>query len=492
MFDITKMNEYREGNRLEVKAAQKGLPGSLWETYSSFANTNGGIVLLGVEENDDKSLRTSGVSDPDKLIKIFWDTINNRNKASVNILRDSNVYTGKAGDKDIIVIEVPRALRQDRPVYIDGNPYGGTYRRNGEGDYKCTKSEVNNMIRDSCDVTQDRTVLEKRSLDVLDKETVTRYRMRFSNFKLNHVWTPLPDEVFLQKIGAINRGDDGILHPTIAGLLLFGQDTEIVKEFPNYFLDYREILGKEGERWSDRVTSGTGDWSGNLYDFYYRIQDRLTSDVKVPFVLRNGQDRIDETRMHEARREALANALIHSDYNERRGIVVEKKKTEIVISNPGALRISKEEALNGGVSDPRNSVLFTMFSLVGIGERAGSGLMKIEVAWKEENLPAPILSEQFNPDRTILVLPLTQNDGVKDGVNVGTNVGVNVGTKLTKTERKIFELLGNNGRVTASDLAAEIVVDVRTIERGLKKLKDKNFIEHVGPTKSGEWKILKN
>jgi len=121
-----------------------------------------------------------------------------------------------------------------------------------------------------------------------------------------------------------------------------------------------------------------------------------------------------------------------------------------------------------------------MFSLVGIGERAGSGLMKIEVAWKEENLPAPILSEQFNPDRTILILPLTQN------------VGRNVGTKLTKTEDKIFELLKNNGHPIAVDLAAEMGVDVRTIERGLKKLRDNGFIEHVGPTRSGEWEILKS
>lgn len=77
--------------------------------------------------------------------------------------------------------------------------------------------------------------------------------------------------------------------------------------------------------------------------------------------------------------------------------------------NLGALRIQKEEAPNGAVSDPRNSVIFLMFSIIGIGERAGSGLMSIGSAWKESNLSAPILSEQFNPDRTSLTLSLTQN-----------------------------------------------------------------------------------
>ncbi|MCL2608246.1 MAG: hypothetical protein FWD92_06855 [Methanomassiliicoccaceae archaeon] len=71
--------------------------------------------------------------------------------------------------------------------------------------------------------------------------------------------------------------------------------------------------------------------------------------------------------------------------------------------------------------------------------------MKIEVARKEENLPAPILSEQFNPDRTTLILPLTKN--------VGRNVGRNVGTKLTKTESRIFELFKNNGYMIAVDPA---------------------------------------
>lgn len=205
--------------------------------------------------------------------------------------------------------------------------------------------------------------------------------------------------------------------------------------------------------------------------------------MKVPFVLRNGQDRIDETRMHEARREALANALLHSDYNGRRGLVIEKKRNEIVISNPGALRISKEEALNGGVSDPRNSVLFSMFALVGIGERAGSGMTKIEVAWKEENLPSLTLSEQFNPDRTILTLPLTQNASVNDGVNDGV--------KLTKTEVKILELLKNNGQLTALDLSNKIGVYIRTVERGLKKLKDRGLVERIGSDKMGEWKVLR-
>lgn len=53
LFDISHLEEYRESNQLEAKKAAGGLPGSLWESYSSFANTDGGVILLGVDEQKD-------------------------------------------------------------------------------------------------------------------------------------------------------------------------------------------------------------------------------------------------------------------------------------------------------------------------------------------------------------------------------------------------------------------------------------------------------
>ncbi len=163
MPDLEKLEKYRENNRIEAKRALGGLPHSIWETYSAFANTLGGILLLGVEEAEDKSLRAAGLSDPEKLVKEFWDTVNNANKISVNILTDKDVTIRQVGGKRIIVIQIPRAQRYDRPVYLEGNPLSGTYRRNGEGDYRCTKEEVFAMTRDASVKTQDMQVLEEMS-----------------------------------------------------------------------------------------------------------------------------------------------------------------------------------------------------------------------------------------------------------------------------------------------------------------------------------------
>lgn len=144
MIDFSKIKQYRENNRIEAKKALGGLPKSIWETYSAFANTYGGIILLGVEEWADKSLHTVDLPAPDRLIKEFWDIVNNPNKTSVNVLSSKDVFIQEVDGHHIVVINVPRAERSYKPVYVDGNPLC-TYRRNGEGDYRCTNASISWM-----------------------------------------------------------------------------------------------------------------------------------------------------------------------------------------------------------------------------------------------------------------------------------------------------------------------------------------------------------
>ena len=178
MIDFANLNNYRENNRIEAKKALGGLPQSIWETYSAFANTLGGIILLGVEEHADHSLHAIDLPNPEKLIKEFWDIVNNPNKVNANILSSKHVAIEEVDGNRIVVITVPRAQRYDRPVYIGDNPLNGSYRRNGEGDYKCTKEEVQAMLRDAAVKTQDMLVLENMALDVLDYDSIRRYRIR--------------------------------------------------------------------------------------------------------------------------------------------------------------------------------------------------------------------------------------------------------------------------------------------------------------------------
>ncbi|MCR5782184.1 MAG: putative DNA binding domain-containing protein [Clostridia bacterium] len=404
MIDFNNLNQYRENNRIEAKKALGGLPKSIWETYSAFANTLGGIILLGVAENDDKSFSAVDLPSPEKLIKEFWDSVNNPKTVSINIMSDKDVFIEESEGKKIVVINVPRADRAYRPVYIDGNPLN-TYRRNGEGDYKCTKEEYQSMVRDSSVRTQDMLVLTEMDYSVFNYESIGGFRRRMRFSRPGHVWESLEDDDFLLKIGAAGIGNDGKKHPTAAGLLMFGNEYDIVREYNDYFLDYQEQYDPHN-RWTDRIISSSGDWSGNIFDFYFRVYNKLQQDIKTPFML-NGITRVEDTPVHQALREALVNCLVNADYYGRRGVVVIKRPEMLSFSNPGNLRIELSAAISGGVSDPRNSAILKMFNFIDIGERAGSGIPNIYRVWNEQKMPAPIISEEFDPDRVTLILPIT-------------------------------------------------------------------------------------
>ena len=141
------LHKYRENNRIEAKEATGGLPRSIWETYSAFANTGGGVILLGVaEDKKDRRLYPVDLPDPQRLIAQFLELVNDKRVVNRNLLKPSSVAVEKVDGKEIVVIRVPRATRKEKPVYIGGNPLTGTYYRNGDGDYRCGQAEVKEMI----------------------------------------------------------------------------------------------------------------------------------------------------------------------------------------------------------------------------------------------------------------------------------------------------------------------------------------------------------
>lgn len=146
MLDFGNLQQYRENNRIEAKEALGGLPESIWETYSAFANAQGGIILLGVEELPDKSLHALDILDPQWLIEDFWRLVNDPELVSANILTAEDVQIHNVDGKQIIAITIPKAEPKDRPVYIDGDPYRGSYYRCGEGEYRISKEEVDRML----------------------------------------------------------------------------------------------------------------------------------------------------------------------------------------------------------------------------------------------------------------------------------------------------------------------------------------------------------
>ena len=525
-FDLSKFDEYREDNRREVKSARGGLPLSLWDTYSSMCNTYGGVIICGIKEREDHSWTTTGLKDATFLKKNFWDMLNNRKKVSINLLKESDLVEYDVNGDVVLVVKVPRASRESRPVYINDDLMGGTFKRNWEGDYHCTPREVKAMLRDQADESPDMKILSNKRIEDFDPESVRAYRIRYNTRHDGTAWTKLSDEQFLVKIGAASdETNDHNIYPTAAGLLMFGQEYIITREFPEYFLDFREKLNPS-IRWTDRVQSQSGDWSGNVFDFFSIVYRKITADFKRPFMT-EGPYRIEETSKHLAVREAIANCLVNTDYFQPWSVVLERYPDKIVLSNPGTILTGKKQMLKGGISEPRNKNMLKMFNLIGIGEHAGSGVPDIFDVWKTEGLDEPIVEEQFGndkPDRTTVILPLISSEfsgketvvseekseysekrpeKLTEGPEKGPEKlaeGPEKGPeKLAVRQKKdqvllnraeaVFNMIEEKPTISRKEISERLHITDKQVRTALKVLNTKGLIHREGPDKGGIWVI---
>ena len=149
-------------------------------------------------------------------------------------------------------------------------------------------------------------------------------------------------------------------------------------------------------------------------------------------------------------RQAIAlRKLVNADYFLPQGVVVKKEVDSLIIENPGSIRTGKKQMLRGGISDPRNKTLMKMFNLIGIGERAGSGIPDIYQIWEDEGWKTPMVEETYNPDRTRLSLEFVKKQAIK----------TNAKNKQEKTEENrllIREYLSQNGRSKTSEIVKYI------------------------------------
>ncbi len=126
-----------------------------------------------------------------------------------------------------------------------------------------------------------------------------------------------------------------------------------------------------------------------------------------------GGFRIDDTPVHRALREALANCIINTDFYGKYGIIIIKENDKLILENPGYIRLGKEQMRRGGKSDPRNKSLMKMFNMIDIGEHAGSGVPNIFNVWEDKGWEEPIIGESFDPDRTSLILKFVKKQANK-------------------------------------------------------------------------------
>ena len=506
----------KQGERLtlECKRCENKLPNSLWETYSSFANSYGGYILLGIEEHlhetdPNKRFAIQGVANPDKLITDFWNLANDPNKVNVNLLTDDDVQIVPVDGVNIIAIHVPQAEYSAKPVYINDNLTKGTFRRNHEGDYLCRKDYVFAMVRDANAEGNDGMLVHGCSLADIDSETLRGYRQMFRTIYPEHWLVGLDDKEFLRQMGGLALDQEtGKECLTMAGLMMFGKGLPIRERFSNIRMDYVDLTQLYGDmRYSDRLTYDL-TWENNLFNFFMFTMPRLTRDLPRPFVL-EGIQRKDDTPAHRMVREAFTNMIIHADYLLTGVLKVEKREDGFFFSNPGMLRLPLEDIYKGGTSLARNPHMQNMMRMIGFGENLGTGFPAIVSTWEQAYHIRPVLSEHPSIFATELLLP-TRVATTTESTNVTENHTETIQKSREKTtqtttqtssqtgsqtgsqtsSQRIVELIRENNKITTQAMADALGISRRAISKAIAKLQAQGVLRRVGGDFGGHWEII--
>lgn len=357
---------------IELKKAQE-LPNAFWETYSSFSNTSGGYVILGVEEGNPEN-NIIGVGNVEKTLSVLWDNVSNKTKVSYRNIENEDVNVIDLDENvRIILIHIKEAPESKKPVYL-GDKIENSYIRTGDGDRKVTKDELAAFMRNAS-AAQDDQIIDNFSIEDLDVDAIISFKEKVNKRYPKKKYLEMSNEKFLVEIGAckIDRTTSDFKIKKGA-LLFFGKCNAIKEIYPQYHVDYYNRRGNN-PRWSDRVTDDEpGDYEMNLYNFYSIVYEKMRMLLQDEFLLDNQQMRIPASDFDEVLREGLVNCIAHADYIQG----YPSTKIEVYdgwfrFLNPGKMLVTTKQFFLGGDSRPRNEIVMKLFRMLGASERQGFG-----------------------------------------------------------------------------------------------------------------------
>ena len=208
MFELSSLQDIEllsESAQIECKLAKgrdgKGeVPKDMWESYSAFANSDGGYIILGLREKKSR-FTIEGLENTHKLKGDILNTVNNASKVSFNLLNNQSLNEIEIDGKKILIIYVRRANRNEKPVYLNGNPFGHTFRRMHEADQRLNDEQIRRLLAEQIEESRDKKVLKNFRFEELDSESLKEYRQTYTNLNPSAPWNDVDDITFLQRIG---------------------------------------------------------------------------------------------------------------------------------------------------------------------------------------------------------------------------------------------------------------------------------------------------
>jgi ATP-dependent DNA helicase RecG len=433
--ELLKLIKKGESETLEFK---ENFGEEVIETAVAFSNKDGGIILVGVSDKGE----IKGVSIGKETLKEWSNKISQTTEPTLI----PEIESCKLKGKTIVVIKIKESPL--KPVSYKGV----CFMRIKNSNKKLTPKEISELHLQTIGSSWDSFVARDSKIEDIDFGKVEEY-IKLANQTGRRKITEKPLEV-LKKLDLIKDGK-----PTWAAILLFGKN-------PQKFVPQAKI---HCGRFKDEVTIIDDELiEGSIIDQIDKAMDFVKRHLKVEFVI-TGRPRREQIWEYplEAIREAIINAVCHSDYTEASDIQVRIYDDRLIVWNPGKLPIgiTIEDLYRPHKSVLRNRLIAQIFFDIGLIERWGTGIQRIIDSCQRQNLPIPIF-EEYQGFRVIFRKPYAKEELKKLGLN--------------DRQIKAVEYVEKRGSITNREYQKLTLVSRKTATRDLTDLVKRGILNIVG------------
>jgi len=475
---LERLNLLDESERIEAKSASE-VGKSLMETVCAFANEpglGGGWLLLGVAREElalFPSYEVQGLDQPDKVSADLATQAASVFNRPLRLEISTDVINGKP----VIVVFVPEAAVQDKPVYFkaQGLPRGA-FRRIGSTDQRGTDDDLLALYQDRQAESFDSGVVADATIDDLSPEAIADYRQSRRDANPDAEELRWSDQELLQALGAVRLNERNQQQPTVVGMMLFGTSIALRRSFPMTRVDYIRVPGREWvpdpERRFDSI-----EMRDSLFRLIRRVQAAILDDLPKAFGLAEGDLQRKDSPVVPQRviREAVVNALMHRSYRTHAPVQIIRYSNRLEIRNPG-FSLKSPEHLGEPGSMPRNPKLAAALYDTRFAETKGSGVRVMREICEQVGLAPPLFESDRAQEQFVVRLFFHHFLGPDDLVWLGRFKGL----QLSEGEARALVVTREVGAIDNATWREINKVDTLSASQGLKKLRDAGLLQQHG------------
>jgi ATP-dependent DNA helicase RecG len=471
---------------VEAKRAHQDVPRDLKETLSSFSNTRGGIIILGLDEAS--GFAATGVADAAQTASTMSSWCASEMDPPVRASVDIHDFEGV----HLVVVDVPAMAVDQLPCRLRSNGYA--FRRTGDGDHRLSHYEIQMLMSRRAQPRDDERPALGASIDDLDPSAVEAYVERLRSNHPAIYGADLDVQSTLTQAFVLVTDAHGQRVPSLAGLLALGRFPQrLYPQLNLTFVHYATVEGEElatGERFLDNQK-----FEGPIPVIAKDALDAIRRNMKRRSILR-GDGRHDVWEYPErALREVVANALVHrdlSDASHGAQVQIEMFPDRLVIRNPGGLYgpVTEGQLGEGVASSARNARLMRLLEDVPIPgqvgvvcENRGSGIRVMVQALRDAGMSAPVFRDRIStfevtfPNHTLL------NDET-----VGWIHSLELG-EISDSQSFALAMMYDGSSLTNTSYREATRVDSRKATAELRDLVEKGVVESSGQNRWATYRL---